>query len=229
MHLPHSLHVAINSYWESLIESGKTFHRGDIFCIKEIKETKNELHVTLHKTDYAHFLYTKKYKMQDQYNCRAIVANGLLITNDNYIILGQMNNQTASPGRIQFIAGGIDQSDLRGNKVDIFGSLIREANEEIGLDLNDHNLVLKVEPKYIVHWGSVALIYLIQLNMNSTEFQTAYEQFETYLDEKDIKPEFSSIVLLSADYKSVSEFLDKDDRPKLEFLGPVLKKEINIK
>lgn len=226
MYLPLSLQESINSYWESLIAGGEIFHRGELFSIKEIKEIGNELLVTLHRTDYAHFLFSKHCKIPDSFNCRVIVANGLILTKDNFFILGQMNNRTASPGRIQFIAGGIDQSDIYGDTVDIFGSLIRETKEEIGIDLNDQNLVLKVEPRYIVHWGSIALVYLVQLDIDSAEFRTQYEQFEKSLFEKGKEPEFSSIVLLSADYVSVSNFLEFDERPKLGFLANVLKKEM---
>jgi 8-oxo-dGTP pyrophosphatase MutT (NUDIX family) len=229
MYLPLSLQESINSYWESLIENGKTFHRGDIFSIKDIKETKNELIVTLHKTDFAHFIYAKHCNIHEKYKCSTIVANGLILTKDNYYILGQMNKQTANPGLVQFIAGGIDGNDIKGDKVDIFGSLIRETKEEIGIDLNDRSLVLKVEPRYIVHWRSVALVYLIQLDIDSSEFRTRYQQFEILLNGQGITPEFSSIVLLSADYESVSDFLEFDDRPKLDFLSLVLKNEMNIK
>jgi 8-oxo-dGTP pyrophosphatase MutT (NUDIX family) len=228
MYLPLSLQESINSYWESLIASGKVFYRGELFSIKEMKETGNELLVTLHKTDFAHFLFSKHCKIPDSFKCRVIVANGLILTKDNFFILGQMNNRTATPGRIQFIAGGIDHNDISGDVVDIFGSLVREAKEEIGIDLNDQNLVLKVEPRYIVHWGSIALIYRIQLDIDSAEFRTQYEQFEKSLIEKGIEPEFSSTVLLSADYASVSDFLEFDERPKLDFLGTVLKKEMTL-
>ncbi|NDI37127.1 NUDIX hydrolase [Chengkuizengella sediminis] len=229
MYLPHSLRESINLYWESLIESEETFHRGDIFSIKEIRNTKNELLVTLHKTDFAHFLYSKHHKIPDKFNCRVIVANGLILTKDNYFILGKMNNQTANPARIQFIAGGIDNNDIHGDTVDILGSLIREAKEEIGLDLKDQNLVTKIEPRYLVHWGSIALVYFIQLDIDSLEFQNRYEQFEKSLKEKGIDPEFSSIVLLSANNDSVSAFFEFDNSPKLDFLSSVLEQELNMK
>ncbi|WP_342540406.1 hypothetical protein MHI39_24155 [Heyndrickxia sp. FSL K6-6286] len=229
MYLPVALQESINSYWEFLTEKGKMFYRGELFSIKEMKETGTELLVTLQRTDYAHFLFSKYCKIPNNFKCRVIVANGLILTKDNFFILGEMNNQTSTPGRIQFIAGGIDDNDIIGNTVDIFSSLIREAKEEIGLDLNNQKLVQKVEPRYIVHWGNIALVYLIQLNIDSVDFLTQYKQFEKCLYDTGIEPEFSSIVLLSADYASVSDFLRFDERPKLDFLATVLKKEMKIK
>lgn len=228
MYLPPSLQESINSYWDFLLASGEKFHRGELFTIKEMIENGNELLVKLHKTDYAHFLFSKHCKIPDSFKCRVIVANGLILTKDNYIILGQMNNRTATPDRIQFIAGGIDGNDINEGTVDIFGSLIRETKEEIGIDLNDQNLVLKVEPRYIVNWGSIALIYRIKLDIDSAEFKIHYAKFEKTLYENGVKPEFSSIVLLPADYTSISNFLKFDERPKLGFLSTVLKKELGL-
>ena len=228
MYLPHSLHESINLYWESLKASGKTFHRGTIFSIKEMIEARDKLHITLQKTDYAHFLYSKYNKLPIDYECRVIVANGLIVTKDNYIVLGEMNSRTASPGRLQFIAGGIDESDINQQSVNIFKSLIRETKEEIGVDLTNSNLVEKVRPRYIVHWGSVALVYLIQLAIDRSELQNRYKQFEIALKKAGVEPEFSSIILLSADCESISNFLKYDNRPRLDFLSAVLKKELNM-
>lgn len=47
------------------------------------------------------------------------------------------------------VAGGIETGDLQGDVVNIFGSLIRESQEEIGIDLSDSKLVSRVTPKYI--------------------------------------------------------------------------------
>ncbi|MGR3764181.1 NUDIX hydrolase [Rossellomorea sp. NS-SX7] len=226
MPLPHFLKESINSYWDSLIENGKPFHRGEVFSIKELTETKNELRVTLQRTDFAHFIYDKHFDLPEEFNCRVIVANALILTNDNHFVLGQMNSRTANPGRVQFIAGGIDASDVKGNRVDIMGCLIRETSEEVGIDLHDRTLVWNIDPLYIVHWGNIALVYLIKLKIDSSEFQAHYEKFESSLREKEMTPVFSSIQLLSAEPESVSDFLEHDDRPRVDFLGAVLKKAI---
>nr|WP_259545586.1 NUDIX hydrolase [Heyndrickxia oleronia] len=139
-----------------------------------------------------------------------------------------MNSRTASPGRLQFIAGGIDESDINQQSVNIFKSLIRETKEEIGVDLTNSNLVEKVRPRYIVHWGSVALVYLIQLAIDRSELQNRYKQFEIALKKAGVEPEFSSIILLSADCESISNFLKYDNRHRLDFLSDVLKKELNM-
>lgn len=226
MPLPASLKESINAYWNSLLKKGRPFHRGDVFSIKELTETKDELRVTLQRTDFAHFIYDKHFNLPDKFKCRVIVANALILTRDNHFIMGEMNSRTANPGRVQFIAGGIDGSDVKGNTVDIMGCLFRETSEEVGIDLHDQNLVMNIEPRYIVHWDHIALIYLIKLNMDSAEFRAHYEIFETSLRDKKMTPEFSAIQLLSAEPESISRFLEQDERPRVDFLGDVLKREM---
>ncbi len=226
MPLPASLKESINAYWNSLLKKGRPFHRGDVFSIKELTETKDELRVTLQRTDFAHFIYDKHSDLPEEFKCRVIVANALILTNDNHFVLGQMNSRTANPGRVQFIAGGIDSSDVKGKTVDIMGCLFRETSEEVGLDLNDQNLVLNIEPRYVVQWGNIALIYLIKINMDSAEFRAHYERFETSLKDREMTPEFTSIQLLPAEPEPISRFLEQDERPRVDFLGDVLKREM---
>jgi 8-oxo-dGTP pyrophosphatase MutT (NUDIX family) len=228
LNLSASLQESINLYWDSLMESGKTYQRGEIFSIKEVVETGEALHILLYKTDYAHFLFSRHCEIPSNVKCRVVVANGVIRTQDNFLILGQMNRQTAQPGRLQFIAGGIDVvEDVREDSVDILATLIREAKEEVGIDLTDRNLVLKVEPKYIVQRENIGVVFMVQLAIDSLEFQKRYEQYENNLIKMGIEPEFSSIELLSADHASVANFLKLDERPKAEYVIAVLETEFD--
>jgi len=42
-----------------------------------------------------------------------------ILTSDGYFVIGEMNAFTSTPGRLQFVAGGIDASDLQGNVVTV--------------------------------------------------------------------------------------------------------------
>ena len=226
MHLPASIQESIDSYWASLEERGHSFYRGDIFSIKEMKQTEDELNVTLERTDFAHFIYSKHCCLPDRYKCRVAAVNGLILTADNQFVMGEMNGQTANPGYVQFVAGGIDRKDIKGNKVDVRGSLFREMEEEIGIDGNDASLVLRVEPRYIVYWGNISLVYVIRLKERAAEFQERYRRFERSLRERDLTPEFASMVYVPGDAQSVSHFLELDGRPKWPFLRLVLEEEL---
>ena len=101
-----------------------------------------------------------------------------ILTSDGYFVIGEMNAFTSTPGRLQFVAGGIDASDLQGNVVNMLESLSRESREEIGIDLADSKLVSNVTPKYIVEWNAASLVYLIELAIDSRQLKSHYDDFE---------------------------------------------------
>lgn len=217
--LPYSLQESINTYWDSLIVEKPHLTRGEIFSISHMSLSEEELKITLQKTDYAHFLFSKHLSTDHKYKCRGVVANGVILTKDRYFVIGEMNTCTSTPGRLQFVAGGIETSDLQGDTV-MFGSLLREIQEEIGLDLTDSKLVSRVTPKYIVQWQSIALVYLIELSIDSHQLKLHYANFESTILSQGITPEFSSIVFVRANH--VSTFIKTDLRSKLDFLPKVL-------
>ncbi|GMK37597.1 hypothetical protein PCCS19_06510 [Paenibacillus sp. CCS19] len=219
INLPFTFQEVINGYWESLIKQKPYLTRGVIYSVSHMSLVDAELKVTLQKTDYAHFLYSKQLSTNHIYKYRGIVANGVLLTKDGYFVIGEMNTHTSTPGRLQFIAGGIEESDIHGDVVHIIESLSRESQEEMGIDLNS-NMVSRVTPKYIVHWQSIALVYLIELAIDSHELKLHYDRFENRLLSNSIIPEFSSIVFVRAE--RLSQFLKNDQRTKLDFLPKVL-------
>ncbi|XEC96699.1 hypothetical protein AB6A23_09285 [Paenibacillus tarimensis] len=107
----------------------------------------------------------------------------------------------------------------------MFGSLSRESQEEIGIDLTDSKLVSKVTPKFIVEWKAIALVYLIELAIDSDQLKSHYGNFETKLFSKSITPEFSSINLVHEN--DILTFMKNDRRPKLDFLPNVLEEICN--
>ena len=85
------------------------------------------------ETDFAAFLAWRDFGMPP-----AGVRNGFgmaaLLAADGAYVLGEMASHTANAGRIYFASGTPDPSDIRGDKVDIEGSIRRELAEETGLD-----------------------------------------------------------------------------------------------
>jgi hypothetical protein len=84
------------------------------------------------ETDYASLLAWRDWGWPDRdvYN---VFGMGALRGSDGVYVLGEMGRHTANAGRIYFAAGTPDLSDLRGNDVDIAGSIVREMTEETGL------------------------------------------------------------------------------------------------
>ena len=72
---------------------------------------------------------------------------GALLSNDGVFALGVMGQHTSNAGRIYFPSGTPDLDDVRGETLDIEGSIAREVEEETGLKPADY----RAEP----HWDCV--------------------------------------------------------------------------
>jgi 8-oxo-dGTP pyrophosphatase MutT (NUDIX family) len=80
---------------------------------------------------------------------------GALHCADGAFVLGEMADFTSNAGQIYFPAGTPDLSDLRGNLVDIPGSVTREVEEETGLTPADYRAA--------DHWDCVVTRGLVAL------------------------------------------------------------------
>jgi hypothetical protein len=89
------------------------------------------------ETDFASFLAWRDWGFPD-----ASVFNGFgmgaLRCSDGAFVMGEMGRHTANAGRIYFPSGTPDLDDIRGDAVDIAGSVAREVEEETGLTPADY-------------------------------------------------------------------------------------------
>jgi 8-oxo-dGTP pyrophosphatase MutT (NUDIX family) len=89
------------------------------------------------EADFASFLAWRDWGFPD-----ASVFNGFgmgaLRGADGAFILGEMGQHTSNAGRIYFPSGTPDPDDIRGDAVDISGSVAREVLEETGLTSADY-------------------------------------------------------------------------------------------
>ncbi|XEC96698.1 hypothetical protein AB6A23_09280 [Paenibacillus tarimensis] len=103
-YLPYNLQESINNYCDSLILEKPYLTRGEIFSIKTMSLSNQELRITLQKTDYAHLSFSQHMHINEKFKCKSVVANGVMLTKDRYFIIGEMNALTSTPGRLQFVA-----------------------------------------------------------------------------------------------------------------------------
>lgn len=75
--------------------------RGEVFTITHFAYESNALTVTLKRTGYAHYLGTIHGLIKDSEACRVLYTAAVLRTQDNFCLFGQMNLDTAYPGRLQ--------------------------------------------------------------------------------------------------------------------------------
>lgn len=220
----------IDNYWNNLLNSGKTFTRGVVFTINKIENIDKDLKVYLESTDYAHYLYTINNKILEDFACRVIYTSILVETLDSKLIIGEMAFNTATPNRLQCCGGGFDNEDIIEGKIDIYNNIRRELYEELGIDLLDTNIVSNIQPKYIQSGGEnnfIGLVFKVELKINEKEYVELYEQHVKKLKLQNIVPEFSELVFIKSDIKSIKGFLEKDKRSRADYLEKLIIEEAN--
>lgn len=98
---------------------------------------------------------------------------GALRCADGAFVLGEMAPHTSNAGRIYFPAGTPDLDDIRGDTVDIAGSVARELEEETGLAPSDYH----AEPGWhcVVSGTSIAMMKLLQVEGSGESLRAKIE------------------------------------------------------
>jgi hypothetical protein len=113
------------------------------------------------ETDFASFLAWRDWGFPD-----ASVFNGFgmgaLRCSDGAFVLGEMGRHTANAGRIYFPSGTPDLDDIRGDAVDIAGSIAREIEEETGLTPADYRAGAAWD--CVVSGAAIAMIRILDVD-----------------------------------------------------------------
>ena len=89
------------------------------------------------EVDFASFLAWRDWGFPDKDVFNGF-GMGALRASDGAFVLGEMGEHTANAGRIYFPSGTPDLDDIRGDALDIAGSVARELEEETGLTPADY-------------------------------------------------------------------------------------------
>lgn len=114
------------------------------------------------ETDFASFLAWRDWGFPDREIFNGF-GMGALLASDGAFVLGEMGQHTSNPGRIYFPSGTPDLDDIRGETVDIAGSVMRELEEETGLSAADYRADADW---YCVYTGpALAMIRILRADM----------------------------------------------------------------
>jgi len=161
------------------------------------------------EADFASFLAWRDWGFPDRgvFNGFGL---GALHCADGAFVLGEMAQHTSNAGRIYFPSGTPDPSDIRGDTVDIAGSVAREVEEETGLMPSDYC----ADPVWdcVVSGATIAMVRLLQVDGSGESLR---ERIEANLARQS-QPEFAAVHLVRsvADLtantpRSVSAFIEQ--------------------
>jgi 8-oxo-dGTP pyrophosphatase MutT (NUDIX family) len=113
------------------------------------------------ETDFASFLAWRDWSFPDPDVFNGF-GMGALRCADGAFVLGEMGQHTANAGRIYFPSGTPDRDDIKGDAVDISGSVAREVEEETGLAPADYRAAAHWD--CVVSGAAVAMIRILQVD-----------------------------------------------------------------
>jgi 8-oxo-dGTP pyrophosphatase MutT (NUDIX family) len=123
----------IDAHFATLRQALPDLWNGRVLLMKDVAVAGGVLRGTFFETGFADFMAWRDWDFPDRsvVNCFAM---GALRAGDGAFLLGVMSQFTANAGRIYFPAGTPDPSDISGDTVDLVGSVLRELEEETGLE-----------------------------------------------------------------------------------------------
>lgn len=230
--LPAVYSEKVKRYWETLLSSGKSFFNGDVFTINKIEANESIMNIFVGLTDYAHFLYSINKSTYEDYDCRVIHTSVLIVTSDNKFAIGEMNEETAFPYKLQFIGGGIDKNDINGEVLDLEHNIKKEIREELGIDSEDKAIVRSLQPCFLKSGGEdnfLSAIFKMELLIDENSLRFLLKKHNETLESANKMQEIRSLIFIDATKEAVREFVAKDRRKKDGNLVATLEAAVGIR
>ena len=123
----------IADHFATLRRAKPEIWNGRVLLMKDAAIGDGVLHGTYFETGFADFMAWRDWDFPDR-AVRNCFSMGALRGSDGGFLLGVMSAFTANAGRIYFPAGTPEPADIVGGTVDLLGSVLRELQEETGLD-----------------------------------------------------------------------------------------------
>lgn len=126
--------AAIEDNWRREIAANPALFDGTVVLLSELAYRGERLVGLCHAVRYATFLYWR--------GCREVpgaghaFAHAVLVSGDNALVAIRMGPHTVNAGKVYFAAGSFEPGDFRDGLVDVDANMMREAQEETGLDLS---------------------------------------------------------------------------------------------
>jgi 8-oxo-dGTP pyrophosphatase MutT (NUDIX family) len=158
----------IDAHFASKLADKPQMFNGQVLLARNVHFTPDRLQAEYFQTDFASFLAWRDWGFPDK-NVFNGFGMGALRCADGAFVLGEMGPQTANAGRIYFASGTPDLDDLRGDVVDIAGSVLREVQEETGLTQANY----RVEPSWhcVVTDVSIAMMRILDADLSGDEMR----------------------------------------------------------
>ncbi|TCQ96366.1 hypothetical protein EDF70_11623 [Neorhizobium sp. JUb45] len=215
---PPAYSTKVEKYWAKINHEGRFFN-GPVLSASSIPNENEDSAVHMQLTDYAHYLYAAQDDV-NEFDCRAVFSAAVVLTCDNYILLGQMSSHTSAPSQIQCPGGGIElDSD---GQLDAKLCCQREVIEELGPDFGEK--LERYRPLCMKSGGdlsTVGIFYALRLDMTAEQAQYSFSHHRAALCAAGERPEFDCLHAVKFERRVVAEFVQTNREQVVDYLAPI--------
>lgn len=126
---------AVDAHWQREQRERPWLYNGTVMLHRGLRFEHGVVSGVSHRVPYAALLHWLK--TRPEADAWHLFGSAVILSADGAMLLIRMAAQTANAGKVCSPAGSLDQSDIFGDRLDIDGSIRREAREETGLDLTE--------------------------------------------------------------------------------------------
>lgn len=181
---------SITKFWDRQQAMNPSLYNGDSFLSFDgLYERIGEvISFEVYQTEYMNYFYNQK--MEN--GSRRIFSTTLVVTSDDYIVLGETEE-----GMLQFIGGAYDVADIKAGEIDPQKGMERELFEQLPIRYAD---VRFIKPLVLTRntTGETCIIYVTYVKISKAELE------ETYM--KMTIQEFVRLYFLAIEQKKLIDF-----------------------
>lgn len=222
INLPMEIKEDINEFWNNAIKENPNLYNGQDYVVETVNETKDKIEMLVIKSNYAHYLYDERIGIKEnKYRCCSPWGGILLLTKDNYFVIGEMNETTAKPYCLQISGGGIDIADIENGIINIDLNIKRELKEEMNLDLDYIDYKIEYIEYPSKKRNAYGFLAIGKTDKTKEELEEHFKEYKEYLVENKLELEFSRLVFLNKE--NALEELDSIYNLKDTYLRDLIK------
>ena len=227
--LPLELKTKINENFEYMKSQGANIWNGEVLCVSSCNINDNDVNIICKKSDYAHYLYGERIGCPKEYECKNLSAGCLLETIDGYYIVGELDENTSYPTMLQVTGGGIDKNDILEGIINVENTIIREAKEELNIDLDNEKEILHNKLSYIYisiegEQPGIQLFSKAKMQKTAKEMDIHFNSYYNYLKQNSLEIEFKKLHFLKKE--NAIEELVRLNNPKRNYLEPLIQMDL---
>lgn len=213
IYLPNELIDSINIFWKNAIKDNSNLYNGEDFVVGKVNETQDNIEMTVVKSNYAHYLYDERVGIKEgKYRCCSPWGGILLLTSDNYFVVGEMDETTSIPYGLQISGGGLDIADIENGIGDMNSTIKRELKEELNLDLNDIDYKIEFIEYPSEKRNAYGFLAIGKINKTKDELKQHFKEYKDYLIRNKLEVEFGRLIFL----KKENVLQELDDLPNFK-------------